>query len=138
MAADRISPEARSKNMARIRHADTAPEMRVRRMVHSMGYRYRLHRRSLPGCPDLVFPARKKAIFVHGCFWHRHEGCKYAYTPKSRKDFWIAKLEGNRERDKKNMAKLLQMGWKILVIWECETDDLDSLKNRIQEFMTQR
>lgn len=124
--------------MARIRNADTAPEMRVRRLVHSMGYRYRLHRRSLPGCPDLVFPARKKVIFVHGCFWHRHEGCKYAYTPKSREDFWIAKLEGNRERDKKNMAELVQMEWKILVIWECETDDLDSLKNRIQEFMTQR
>lgn len=135
--ADRISPEARSRNMSKIRNADTGPEMTVRRLVHSMGYRYRLHRRDLPGCPDLVFPAMKKVIFVHGCFWHRHRGCKYAYTPKSREDFWIVKLEGNRERDKENMAKLAQLEWKILVIWECETDDLDSLKSRIQAFMTQ-
>ena len=136
--ADRISPEARSENMSRIRNADTGPEMAVRRLVYSMGYRYRLHRRDLPGCPDLAFPAMRKAIFVHGCFWHRHQGCKYAYTPKSRVDFWISKLEGNRARDRKNLAELEQLGWKVLTVWECEIVDLDLLRDRISGFLLKR
>ena len=136
--SDRISPEARSRNMSRIRNANTGPEMIVRRLVHSMGHRYRLHRRDLPGCPDVVFPVMKKAIFVHGCFWHRHEGCKYAYTPKSRENFWITKLEGNRIRDKENLVKLEGLKWKTLVIWECETDDLDLLRKRFQVFLVQQ
>jgi DNA mismatch endonuclease (patch repair protein) len=133
--ADRISPEARSENMSKIRNADTGPEMTVRRLVHSMGYRYRLHKRDLPGCPDLVFPAMRKAIFVHGCFWHRHQGCKYAYTPKSRVDFWISKLEGNRIRDVKNLTELEQLGWKVLTVWECEIVDADLLRDRINRFL---
>ncbi len=136
--ADRLSPDARSENMSRIRNADTAPEMAVRRLVHSMGYRYRLHRRDLPGCPDLVFPTKRRAIFVHGCFWHRHQGCKYAYTPKSRVDFWISKLEGNRARDNKNLAELERLGWEVLTVWECEIVEPDLLRDRINKFLLKR
>ncbi len=136
--ADRISPEARSENMSRIRNADTGPEMTVRRLVFAMGYRYRLHRRDLPGCPDLVFPAKRKAVFVHGCFWHRHQGCKYGYTPKSRVDFWISKLEGNRARDNKNLAELELLGWEVLTVWECEIVDPDLLRDRINKFLLKR
>jgi DNA mismatch endonuclease (patch repair protein) len=132
---DTISPEERSAVMRLVREKNTNPEMVVRRIVHSMGYRYRLHCRTLPGCPDLVFPSKKKVIFVHGCFWHRHKGCGRCRTPSSRQDYWIAKLEGNKKRDLKNQKKLLASGWSVLVIWECEIKDREGLSNRLREFL---
>lgn len=114
---------ARSAQMSLVRGRDTKPEMRVRKALHAAGLRYRLHDRRLPGAPDLVFPSRRVALFVHGCFWHRHPGCAAARLPKSRLDFWKPKLAGNVERDKRNQQALEALGWTVLVIWECETRD---------------
>ena len=114
--------------MSRIKGKNTKPEMIVRSMLHKMGYRFRLHRKDLPGNPDIVLPKYKTVIFVNGCFWHRHEGCKYAYMPKSRVDFWQKKFSDTIKRDRKNKADLESAGWKIIVIWECQTKDLISLK----------
>lgn len=133
--ADTLTSAERSERMSRVRGKGTKPEMIVRRLVHGLGYRYRLHRRNLPGTPDLVFAGRKKVIFVHGCFWHRHENCKLARLPKSRHDFWIPKLEGNRRRDVENQARLREMGWDILIVWECQLGDRDRLSARITEFL---
>lgn len=124
----------RSENMRAIRGKDTKPEMEVRRLVHGLGYRFRLHRADLPGKPDLAFPARRKVIFVHGCFWHSH-GCKSGLIPKSNRDFWLPKLRRNKERDKSSLEELLQQGWKALVIWECETGAKDALKKRLRDFL---
>ena len=123
--------------MSRVRNRDTKPEMLVRRLVHGMGYRYRLHRRDLPGKPDLVFPARRKVIFVHGCFWHRHPdpACSLARLPKSKLDFWGPKLEKNRKRDESNLALLAELGWKILEVWECQTKNREDLQTRVREFL---
>ncbi len=112
---------ARSAQMALVRGRDTKPEMRVRQALHAAGLRYRLHDRRLPGAPDLVFPARRLALFVHGCFWHQHPGCSAARMPKSRLDFWMPKLTGNAERDARQRDALDAMGWTVKVIWECET-----------------
>ena len=132
---DTISKEKRSWNMSRIRSKDTKPEMIVRRLVHSLGYRYRLHVRKLPGCPDLVFSGRKKVIFVHGCFWHRHN-CRYGRVrPQTRKKFWEKKLEGNKERDKQNRRKLRRLGWSVLTIWECQTRKPENMIDKIVEFL---
>lgn len=122
---DTLSVAERSEIMSRVRSKDTVPEMLVRKTVFSLGYRYRLHDRTLPGCPDLVFRGRKKVIFVHGCFWHRHSGCPKARVPKSRTDFWLQKLEGNKKRDDKNVRKLRRQGWKVLTIWECQLGEPD-------------
>ncbi|WP_083313349.1 very short patch repair endonuclease [Pseudomonas aeruginosa] len=132
---DTLSPLERSRRMARVRSKDTKPEMQVRRLVHAMGYRYRLHDRKLPGHPDLVFKGRRKVIFVHGCFWHRHEGCGLARLPKSRLDFWLPKLEGNRLRDARKLEQLNQLGWTSLVIWECELKDIGLLEKRLKTFL---
>lgn len=133
---DSLSPHERSERMSRVRGKDTKPEMVVRRLVHSLGYRYRLHSRKLPGQPDLVFAGRKKVIFVHGCFWHRHdESCPLTRWPKSRLDFWKPKLEQNRVRDLGNQQKLTEMSWKYLVVWECQVKDVETLKGRIQNFL---
>ena len=121
--------------MSRVRGKDTKPEMVVRRLVHSLGYRYRLHRSDIAGKPDLVFSIRRKVIFVHGCFWHRHEGCPNNRTPKSRLDFWVPKLESNRVRDQENQAKLKESGWDYLVIWECELKNRERLAERIHQFL---
>ncbi len=121
--------------MGRVRNKDTKPEMRVRRLVHSLGYRYRLHYGKLPGRPDLVFPGRKKVIFVHGCYWHRHEGCARCRWPKSKLDFWVPKLEKNRLRDIENQVKLRELGWNVLVVWECEVDEAAGLPGRIMSFL---
>jgi len=120
---DTLTREARSALMSRIRGKDTVPEIYLRQLVHAMGYRYRLHRRDLPGTPDLVFAGRKKVIFMHGCFWHLHDDpkCKLARMPNSNQDYWKPKLERNRERDQENRAKLEALGWQVLVIWECQT-----------------
>ena len=133
--ADGLTLEERSRLMSRIRGKDTKPEMIVRRLAWSLGVRYRLHRRDLPGCPDMVFATRGKAIFVHGCFWHRHEGCPANRIPKSHVEFWTDKLEKNRLRDMDNQTKLRQMGWEVLVVWECETKDRDALRAKIRGFL---
>lgn len=132
---DTLSPEERSERMSRVRGKDTKPELTLRRLVHAMGHRYRLHSRKLPGQPDLVFPARKKVIFVHGCFWHRHKGCPNCRLPKSKLDFWVPKLEGNRQRDRKNQVMLRKLGWKILIVWECQVKDLKTLSGRVRKFL---
>jgi DNA mismatch endonuclease (patch repair protein) len=121
--------------MAQVRAKDTKPEMLVRRLVHAMGYRYRLHRRDLPGSPDLVFVSRRKVIFVHGCFWHRHSGCRLARLPKSRLDFWLQKLTANAERDLRNEHALHQLGWEILTLWECELGSAEVIAGRIKDFL---
>lgn len=118
---DIVTPEHRSRIMRSIRSKDTGPELIVRKLVHRLGYRFRLHRRDLPGRPDLVFPGRRKVIFVHGCFWHQHPGCSRATTPKSNTAAWREKLERNQQRDIEAVNKLVKQGWSVLVIWECET-----------------
>lgn len=132
---DNLSKQDRSEQMSRVRGTDTKPEMVVRRLVHSMGYRYRLHTKQLPGRPDLVFPKLSKIIFVHGCFWHRHKRCALARLPKSNLGFWIPKLNGNWERDLKNNKALRRRGWRIKVIWECQTANLQKLKRSIERFL---
>ena len=132
---DVLSSSQRSALMARIRGKNTKPEMMVRRMAHGMGYRYRLHKKSLPGTPDLVFASRKKVIFVNGCFWHRHAGCQLAATPKTRVDFWMKKLDRNVQRDKDAIRQLEQTGWQVLVIWECETRSPEGLDEKLAEFL---
>jgi len=132
---DSLSKEERSEIMARVRSKNMRPELFVRKLVFALGYRYRLHARDLPGCPDLVFRPRRKVIFVHGCFWHRHANCALARMPKSRLDFWAPKLEGNRERDEKNKRTLHREGWKVLTVWECELDDAKRLDTRIRRFL---
>ena len=117
--------EQRSRNMSAIKAKNTRPEIKVRKVLHSMGYRFRLHRKDLPGSPDIVLPKYKTVIFVHGCFWHRHENCKYASTPKTRQEFWEAKFRENINRDKLNQENLSSKGWKIIVVWECEINDKD-------------
>ncbi len=116
--------------MSRIRSRDTKPERIVRSMLHGLGYRFRLHVKSLPGTPDLVLPKYKTVIFVHGCFWHRHPGCKFAYTPKSRIEFWIKKFECNIASHENAVQQLSSLGWQVVVIWECELSDPDALRER--------
>lgn len=134
---DTLTPSARSERMGRVRGRDTKPELVVRRMLHAMGYRYRLQARDLPGRPDIVFRPRRKAIFVHGCFWHRHDDpdCKLARMPKSRLEFWLPKLEGNKARDTANLDQLLGMGWEVLLVWECELRDRERLGNTLRRFI---
>lgn len=134
---DSLTPAQRSERMSRIGGKDTKPELLVRRLVHHLGYRFRLHRRDLPGTPDLVFPSRRKVILVHGCFWHRHPdpACKLARIPKSRQEFWIPKLESNRRRDAENWRRMQEMGWETMVIWECELKNSDALTARVKEFL---
>ena len=132
---DTVTPEHRSAIMSRIRSKDMKPEMAVRRLTHAMGYRYRLHRRDLPGKPDLVFPSRRKVVFVHGCFWHRHPGCRRATLPKSNRDFWLAKFQRNAERDAEQQRQLAEQGWAVLIVWECEVQDHDATARRVREFL---
>lgn len=127
----------RSENMRAIRSKDTEPEMAVRGLVHRLGYRFRLHRPDLPGKPDLAFPARRKVIFVHGCFWHSHD-CKSGLIPGSNQDFWLPKLRQNKARDSKNVEALAEQGWKALVIWQCELRDSGSLSVKVKRFLGRR
>jgi DNA mismatch endonuclease, patch repair protein len=117
---DIVSVEARSRMMSGIRGSNTRPELAVRRYLHAQGFRYRLHARELPGRPDIVLPRYRTVVFVHGCFWHRHEGCRFAYRPKSREEFWEPKLEGNAARDARDQQRLRDLGWRVEVVWECE------------------
>lgn len=124
--------------MSQVGGKDTTPELRVRKVAHALGLRYRLHRRDLPGTPDLVFPRRKVVLFVHGCFWHRHPGCKKATVPKSRIDFWQAKFDANVQRDNRSANELAAAGWHVAVIWECETKNESDLPDLIRQRVIER
>lgn len=132
---DIISEERRSWNMSRIRSKNTKPEIIVRSMLHRMGLRFRLHDRKLPGTPDIVLPKYRTVIFVHGCFWHRHSGCVYTYSPKSRVEFWEEKFQKNIYNDQENIRALIESGWQVKVIWECEIKDTDKLSKTMASFL---
>ena len=123
--------EQRSRNMSAIKSKNTKPEIAVRKVLHSMGYRFRLHSKDLPGSPDIVLPKYKTVIFVHGCFWHRHKNCKYATTPKTREEFWNNKFRSNIERDLEIHEKIKNLNWRSVVIWECETKNMEDLRDKI-------
>lgn len=132
---DNLTSEDRRRTMQRVHSKDTVPELIVRRLAHKMGYRYRLHRSDLPGKPDLVFSKRRKVIFINGCFWHGHT-CKAGQKrPKTNKDYWVTKLERNRERDIENCQELETRGWRVLVIWECEVKDKVGLQRKLVDFL---
>jgi DNA mismatch endonuclease (patch repair protein) len=124
----------RSANMRAIRSKDMLPELTVRRLVHKLGYRFRLHRKDLPGKPDLVFGPRRKVIFVHGCFWHSH-GCKASHVPKTNLGYWLPKLERNRLRDRDNLDRLSALGWDVLIVWECEVTPVATLRTQLEKFL---
>lgn len=132
---DHVNRGKRSLIMAAVHSKDTKPELAVRSVVHALGYRYRLHVASLPGKPDLVFPCRRKIIFVHGCFWHRHARCRYSTSPKTRPDFWQEKFCTNVARDRRTRRELKKLGWSILTVWQCELKDPQKLEVRIDEFL---
>lgn len=129
------SPELRRRTMQAVRSKDTRPEMIVRRLAHSLGYRFRLHRKDLPGVPDLVFPSKRKIIFVHGCFWHGHPCRGEPRLPKTNRDYWVPKIARNVERDGAHLRELDCLGWDVLTIWECELKDGERLKARLNEFL---
>ena len=131
---DTRTPEQRRRIMQSVKTKNTGPEMTVRRMLHSNGYRYRLHRKDLSGCPDIVLPSRNKAIFVHGCFWHGH-GCPKGKLPKSKLNYWLPKIEQNQVRDARNIAELRDIGWQVLVIWQCEIADSQARWQQLQEYV---
>jgi DNA mismatch endonuclease, patch repair protein len=133
---DIVSPDQRSRMMARIKGKSTKPELVVRQMAHRLGYRFRLHQRNLPGSPDLVFPRLKLAIFVNGCFWHRHVNCKHAYDPKTNVEFWTRKFRNNVLRDKKMKEELEKMGWRVAIIWECKTADAVALRRALSAILS--
>jgi DNA mismatch endonuclease (patch repair protein) len=132
--ADTRTPEQRRHIMQSVAQKDTGPELVVRRLLHAFGYRYRLHDKRLPGSPDLVFPTRRKAIFVHGCFWHGH-GCPKGKPPKSRSEYWLPKIRGNQERDLAVSRELVKLGWSVLTVWQCETKDPEALATRLVAFL---
>jgi DNA mismatch endonuclease (patch repair protein) len=136
--ADIVTPARRSEMMSRIRGKGTKPELLVRSAAHRLGFRFRLHVRKLPGSPDLVFPRKKIALFVHGCFWHRHQGCRYCYVPKSNIQFWREKFKKNVLRDRRVRTGLEEMGWRVAIIWECETVNPDSLRKRLKELLARK
>ncbi len=133
--ADVLTAEQRRRNMQAIRERDTKPELIVRRNLHRLGYRFRLHRRDLPGRPDIVLPRLRTVILVHGCFWHQHPKCRYATRPATRTEFWNVKLDGNRVRDRVVRVCLSNLGWRVVVIWECETRNQESLKRKLCEVL---
>ena len=132
---NRISPEVRSRMMAQVRSKGTKPEMAVRRMLHGMGYRYRLHLSNLPGKPDLVFPSKRKVVFVNGCFWHLHTGCRGSHIPSTNREYWLGKLQRNQARDNENSKTLESDGWSVTVVWECQLDDTEGLASRLRSFL---
>ena len=132
MAEEGNVSSVRSRNMAAIRGKDTAPELAVRRILHAMGLRFRLHRKDLPGRPDIVLPKHRTVVFVHGCFWHRHEDCRYTTNPKTRHEFWQSKFAANVERDGRNRTELQQLGWRVIVVWECELRQHSDLLKRLR------
>ena len=132
---DKISTERRSANMRRIRSKDTSPELALRHLIYQLGYRFRLHRKDLPGRPDIVFPGRRKLIFAHGCFWHQHPGCREGRIPGSRVGYWMPKLNRNQTRDSENQARLEKQGWEVLVVWECDLKNTQSLTKTLRRFL---
>lgn len=132
---DTRTKNERSAIMSKVHSKDTGPELTVRRLIFRMGYRYRLHVASLPGKPDIAMIGRRKVIDVRGCFWHGHEGCKHGRVPKSRRDFWVAKIARNRQRDTQNISSLQNKGWRVFVVWQCELKDLELLKTRLYAFI---
>ncbi|HRI92574.1 MAG TPA: DNA mismatch endonuclease Vsr [Rhodocyclaceae bacterium] len=131
---DRLSPSARSSLMQRVKQKNTAPEKIVRSLLHRLGYRFRIHRKDLPGTPDIVLPSRRVAIFVHGCFWHGHD-CRRGRAPSSNLEYWGPKLESNRERDSRKAAALAAAGWRVVVVWQCELDDEFALVRRLSSLL---
>lgn len=129
--ADRVSDAIRSRNMAAIRRSDTVPELLVRSMLHRLGFRFRVHRRDLPGTPDIVLPRYRTVIFVNGCFWHRHTDCRFSATPKTRREFWEKKFTQNIERDQRQQEELIAMNWRVIVVWECELRNPELLQERL-------
>lgn len=132
---DTLTPAARSERMARVKGTDTKPEIKVRKLLFSIGYRYRIHDERLPGKPDIVLPSKRKIVFVHGCFWHRHANCALARMPKSHRGFWRKKLEGNRLRDARTKAALRRLGWSVATVWECQLKDMARLEKRLRRFI---
>src|SRR3546814_853988 len=132
---DHLSPEERSAHMRLIRGRNTQPEVRVRQLLHAMGYRFRLHRRDLPGSPDIVLPKHRIVIFVHGCFWHQHKGCQLARLPKSRPEYWLPKFQRNAQRDMEVAQQLTLLGWRQLVVWECETTCVEALRAKLANLL---
>lgn len=132
---DNLSPAERSEIMARVGSKNSRPELAVRKLIYSLGYRYRLHAKDLSGHPDIVFRKRRKVIFVHGCFWHRHGSCALARLPKSKLDFWGPKLEGNKRRDGRNRRTLIKEGWRVLTIWECQLKKIECLAFTLRRFL---
>jgi len=132
---DVISPSKRSELMRRVRPSNTRPELVVRRVVHSLGFRFRLHDAKLPGRPDLVLSRHNLAIFVHGCFWHRHPRCRKSSSPATNTDFWQSKFRANKRRDRRNVRDLTRRGWHVLIVWECETKDLEALRSRLSRVL---
>ena len=137
MNEERTISEVRSRNMAAIRGKDTAPELAIRRILHAMGLRFRLHRKDLPGRPDIVLPKHRTVVFVHGCFWHRHKDCRHTTTPQTRQEFWQTKFASNVERDRRNRTDLQQLGWRVIVVWECELRQPSDLKERLSGLFPQ-
>ena len=135
---DRVTPEQRSANMRAVKGKNTGPEVRVRRFIHSRGFRFVLHDRRLPGSPDIVLPRWKTAVFVHGCYWHRHPGCSKASVPKTRTSFWTQKFERNVERDAANTRLLTEQGWDVLTVWECQTKTAEDLANALDPLLRSR
>lgn len=132
---DHVTPELRSFIMSKVGQKNTKPELALRKALHRLGYRYRLHRRDLPGKPDLVFPSQRKVIFVHGCFWHGH-ACRWGQLPKSRPEYWKPKIETNKERDKRVLSQLGVSGWESMVVWQCDLRDLDDIVARVEAFLS--
>lgn len=132
---DTVTSDVRSRMMAAVRSTHTGPEIRVRRALHALGARFRLHRRSLPGTPDIVLPGRRLAIFVHGCFWHRHAGCRLATVPATRTEYWTAKFVANVDRDRRKTAQLEAAGWRVGTVWDCETRDPDALRSTLRALL---
>jgi DNA mismatch endonuclease (patch repair protein) len=135
--ADNLTAQQRSRNMSRVKGRDTKPELLVRSVVHRLGYRFRLHGKELPGRPDLVLPRHRKVIFVHGCFWHGHAGCRRAARPSTNREFWDRKIEGNVARDAANTKALRRAGWKVLVVWQCALKDRARLEKRLRGFLSE-
>ena len=135
---DRLTPACRSANMARIRGKNTTPERAVRSALHRLGFRFRLHDRSLPGTPDIVLRSRKTVVLVHGCFWHRHPRCRFAYSPKTRRDFWVTKFSENVARDRRQRNALRRAGWNVVTVWECQTTLPVTLESRLRKALSER
>lgn len=132
---DRVTPEQRSRNMARVKGRDTKPERLVRSLIHGMGYRFRLHRADLPGKPDIVLPSLRKVIIVNGCFWHGHPDCRRSVRPSTNREFWDIKIDGNIARDARNLAALEALGWRVLIVWQCETKNHEALEAALERFL---